>query len=82
MVTRFKVVISAGIAGPLRARSESSAMDGLELTIHGTGYPLPGGYDELTYNQLTAVSIACNGAINHSRIKARLSAFYCAFRST
>jgi len=26
------------------------SMDGLELTIHGTGYPLPGGYDELRYN--------------------------------
>jgi hypothetical protein len=26
------------------------SMDGLKLTIHGTGYPLPGGYDELTYN--------------------------------
>gem|GEM_PF-1058311 len=25
-------------------------MDGLELTLHGAGYPLPGGYDELTYN--------------------------------
>jgi hypothetical protein len=22
-------------------------MDGFRLTIHGTGYPLPGGYDEL-----------------------------------
>jgi len=29
---------------------ESSTMDGFELTIHGTGYPLPGGYDELTFN--------------------------------
>jgi hypothetical protein len=26
------------------------SMDGLELTIHGTGYPLPGGYDELEKN--------------------------------
>jgi hypothetical protein len=25
------------------------SMDGFELTIHGTGYPLPGGYDELAY---------------------------------
>jgi len=25
-------------------------MDGFELTIHGTGYPLPGGYDELEHN--------------------------------
>jgi len=23
------------------------SMDGFELTIHGTGYPLPGGYDDL-----------------------------------
>ena len=23
-------------------------MDGFELTIHGTGYPLPGEYDELS----------------------------------
>jgi len=23
------------------------SMDGFELTIPGTGYPLPGGYDEL-----------------------------------
>ena len=26
------------------------SMDGFELTIHGTGYPLPGGYDELGFN--------------------------------
>jgi len=26
------------------------SMDGFELTIHGTGYPLPGGYDELANN--------------------------------
>jgi hypothetical protein len=25
-------------------------MDGFELTIHGTGYPLPGWYDELEHN--------------------------------
>ena len=23
-------------------------MDGLQFTIHGTGYPLPGGYDGLS----------------------------------
>ena len=26
------------------------SMDGFGLTIHGTGYPLPGEYDELSYN--------------------------------
>jgi len=26
------------------------SMDGFELTIHGTGYPLPGGYDGLAHN--------------------------------
>ena len=26
------------------------SMDGLELAIHGAGYPLPGGYDELAHN--------------------------------
>ena len=26
------------------------SMDGFEPTIHGTGYPLPGGYDELAHN--------------------------------
>jgi hypothetical protein len=26
------------------------SMDGFELTIPGTGYTLPGGYDELFYN--------------------------------
>jgi len=26
------------------------SMDGFKLTIHGTGYPLPGGYDELAHN--------------------------------
>jgi hypothetical protein len=26
------------------------SMDGFELTIHGTGYPLPGGYDEFAHN--------------------------------
>ena len=25
------------------------SMDGFELTIHGTGYPLPCGYDELVH---------------------------------
>jgi len=25
------------------------SMDGFELAIHGTGYPLPGGYDELVH---------------------------------
>jgi len=25
------------------------SMEGFELTIHGTGYPLPGGYDEIGY---------------------------------
>ena len=24
--------------------------DGIELTVHGTGYPLPGGYDEIEHN--------------------------------
>jgi hypothetical protein len=28
------------------------AMDGFKLTLHGTGYPLPGGYDELPHNHL------------------------------
>jgi len=26
------------------------SMDGFELAIHGTGYPLPGGYDEVAHN--------------------------------
>jgi hypothetical protein len=26
------------------------SMDGFELTIHGTGYPLPGEYDKLAHN--------------------------------
>jgi hypothetical protein len=26
------------------------AMDGFELSIHGAGYPLPCGYDELDHN--------------------------------
>ena len=26
------------------------AMDGFELTIQGTGYPLPGGYDRLVHD--------------------------------
>ena len=26
------------------------SMNGFELAIHGTGYPLPGGYDELEHN--------------------------------
>jgi hypothetical protein len=31
-------------------RRNPGSMDGFELTFHGTGYPLPGGYDELSYN--------------------------------
>jgi len=27
----------------------SGSMDGFELAIHGTGYPLPCGYDELAH---------------------------------
>jgi len=27
------------------------SMDGFEPAIHGTGYPLPGGYDESAHNQ-------------------------------
>ena len=26
------------------------SMDGFEITIHGTGYPNPGGYDGLDHN--------------------------------
>ena len=26
------------------------SMDGFELTIHGTGYPLPGEYDRLVHH--------------------------------
>jgi hypothetical protein len=26
------------------------SMDGFDITIHGTGYPLPGGYDGLDHN--------------------------------
>jgi len=26
------------------------SMDGFVLAIHGTGYPLPGGYDEFAHN--------------------------------
>jgi hypothetical protein len=29
------------------------SMDGFEHTIHGTGYPLPGEYDELSDNLTT-----------------------------
>jgi hypothetical protein len=38
------------------------SMDGFELAIHDTGYPLPGEYDETVHN-LTKVEFAriCNG---------------------
>jgi len=39
-----------GLPDPLERVANRGSMDGLELTIHGTGYPRPGGYDELTYN--------------------------------
>jgi hypothetical protein len=26
------------------------SMDGIELTVHGTGFPLPGGYDVIEHN--------------------------------
>ncbi|MCF7965510.1 MAG: hypothetical protein K9L79_08215 [Methylobacter tundripaludum] len=29
------------------------SMDEFKLTIHATGYPLPGGHDELAYNLTT-----------------------------
>jgi hypothetical protein len=50
MIYFYKIVVPAWIAGPVRARSDSAEleenpgpMDGFELTIHGTGYPLPAG---------------------------------------
>jgi len=33
-------------------RRNPSSMDGFKLTNHGTAYPLPGEYDELSYNEL------------------------------
>ena len=37
-------------ANPLQADlcRNPDYMDGLQFTIHGTGYPLPGGYDGLS----------------------------------
>ncbi|MDD2659403.1 MAG: hypothetical protein PHY54_06960 [Methylococcales bacterium] len=26
------------------------SMDEIKLTVHGTGYPFPGGYDEIEHN--------------------------------
>jgi hypothetical protein len=40
MITIFQVRHSG-----MDCRNPGS-MEGFELTIHGTGYPLPGGYDE------------------------------------
>ena len=37
-------------AGAEDREANPGAMDGFEITIHGTGYPLPGGYDELARN--------------------------------
>ncbi|MDD2658880.1 MAG: hypothetical protein PHY54_04250 [Methylococcales bacterium] len=28
----------------------TGSMDGIKLTLHGTGYPLPGGHDEIEHN--------------------------------
>jgi hypothetical protein len=50
MITQFKIVIPAWIAGAEDREANPVSMDGFELTIHGTGYPLPGGYDELVRN--------------------------------
>jgi hypothetical protein len=65
MITQFKIIIPAWIAGQIRRKRicidpigvqgrkpcmNPGSMDGFELAIHGTGYPLPGGYDGLTYN--------------------------------
>ena len=42
---------SGMVPGPVRARSESRPYGmGLRLTVHGTGYPLAGGYDDLCIN--------------------------------
>ncbi|MGH8556744.1 MAG: hypothetical protein ACRESZ_04645 [Methylococcales bacterium] len=41
MITVFKVRHSG------RDCRNPGSMDGFALTIHGTGYPLPGEYDEL-----------------------------------
>jgi hypothetical protein len=43
MITLSMIVIPAWNRNP-------GSMDGFKLTIPGTGYPLPVGYDELFYN--------------------------------
>jgi hypothetical protein len=43
----LKPVIPAWIAGAVDHEVNPGYMDVFKLAIHGTGYPLPGGYDEL-----------------------------------
>jgi len=42
-----KPVIPAGIAGAEDRKENPDYMDVFKLAIHGTGYPLPSGYNEL-----------------------------------
>jgi hypothetical protein len=64
MSTIFKIVIPAWIARQIGRIADlhlpggqctrmyivnPGSMDEFELTIHGTGYPLPGGYDEIAH---------------------------------
>jgi hypothetical protein len=44
----FKIVIPAGIGDSLECVANPDSMDGFELTISGTGYPLPCGKHELS----------------------------------
>jgi len=47
---KCKSVSDEFVPDPLEREANPGSMDGFKITIHGTGYPLPGGYDELAYN--------------------------------
>jgi hypothetical protein len=57
------------------------SMDGFKLTNHGTGYPLPGEHDELSYNELKSMKNTGDCRDAGGRRLARTRSFYLGFSS-
>ncbi|MFZ2170575.1 MAG: hypothetical protein WAW61_13180 [Methylococcaceae bacterium] len=55
IITQSKPVIPAWIAGAEDREANPGSMDGFELTIHGTGYPLLAGITSLSIIWLSRI---------------------------
>jgi hypothetical protein len=50
ILSDYKITVFQDRLSGMDCRNPGS-MDGIKLTVHGTGYPLPGGYDDFEHNQ-------------------------------